>query len=109
MTGSERRDALYPYGPPVTPEGVFIVALMDITNSGLESDDVGYTCSFRVEDSIGRRFDMAELELQSAAQDEYGRDGVYDTIQPGFTSPMVFVFDVLPESTGLFLVSDCPW
>ena len=30
-------------------------------------------------------------------------------IQPGFTVPMVFVFDVLPESQVLHLVAVHPW
>ena len=97
------------YRGPVYPGGIFVVALMSVTNHGLESDEVGRHSSFKVEDSVGRKFDIAELEVLWAAEDEYDRESVYEPIQPGFTKPLVFVFDVLPESAGLHLVSLSPW
>jgi hypothetical protein len=110
VTFSEYQTVLTPdYGDPVTPQGIFVVILMDVTNHGLESGSVGMFSSFRLQDSQNRKFDMADLEAQWAAQDMYDRDGVYEDIQPGFTVPRVFVFDVLPSSTGLHLVSDSPW
>ncbi len=107
---SERRDELVDQtSGPVYPYGVFVVAVMDVTNTGLQSDEVGRYGSFRVRDSAGRQFDIAELEVLWAAQDEYGYDGVYEAIQPGFTRRLVFAFDVLSISEDLHLVSLSPW
>jgi hypothetical protein len=110
VTFSEYRSVLYPdYGDPVYPGGIFVVALMDVTNYGLVSGEVSRYSSFRVQDSVGRQFDMADLEVLWAAEDEYDRESVYESIQPGFTEPLVFVFDVLPASEGLHLISLSPW
>jgi hypothetical protein len=110
VTASEYQPELYPdYGDPVAAHGIFVVVLVDVTNRGLESDDVGMYSSFRLEDSVGREFDMSDLEVLWAAEDMYGRASVYEPIQPGFTEPLVFVFDVLPASQGLHLLSESPW
>jgi hypothetical protein len=110
VTFSEYRTVLVDdYSGPVYPDGIFVVALMDVTNHGLVSDDVGRYGSFKVKDSTGRQFDIAELEVLWAAEDEYDRESLYEPIQPGFTKPLVFVFDVLPESQELHLVSLAPW
>jgi len=107
---SEYRDVLVDdYQGHVYPYGIFVVTVMDITNFGLESDEVGLYSSFRVMDSVGRQFDLADVQVQLAAEDEYGYDIVYEAIQPGFTRRLVFVFDVLPASEDLHLVSLSPW
>lgn len=97
------------YGDPIYPQGVFLVVFMDVTNHGLESDDVGYYSSFRIADSTNRKFDLAILDAQIAAEDQFGFSSVYTTIQPGFTTASVFVFDVLPTSEGFKLVSLSTW
>jgi hypothetical protein len=110
VTESLYRSVVYPdSGDPEYADGIFVVALMDVTNHGLESDEVGLHNSFKVEDSVGRKFDLAKLEVQLAAAEEYERESVYEPIQPGFTKSLVFVFDVLPQSQGLHLVSLSPW
>lgn len=109
VTDSEWRSVLYPdSGDPIYAKGIFVVALVDVTNRGLESGEVGRH-GFRVQDSVGRKFDMAELEVLWAAEDMYDRESVYTPIQPGFTESLIFVFDVLPESESLHLVSRDPW
>ena len=103
---SDCRSRLVPDGgDPVYPDGVFVVAVLDVTNEGLESGEVGRS-SLMVRDSVGRKFDMASLEALWAAEDEYDLDSVYTAIQPGFTDQLVFVFDVLPESRDLHLWSN---
>ncbi len=110
VVSSEYRTVLVEdYSGPVYPYGIFVVAVMDIANVGLVGDQVGLYDSFRVKDSVGRQFDIAELEVLWAAEDEYNLESVYETIQPGFTRRLVFVFDVLPASEGLHLISLSPW
>lgn len=41
------------FGTPQYPQGIFLVAIMDVTNHGLVSGEVGYYSSFRVQDSLG--------------------------------------------------------
>lgn len=98
-----------PTPTPVTAGGTFVVALLDVTNAGTQSASVA-SDAFRLRDSAGRLFDMAGYTVQSAAGREYGRKTViFDSIQPGFTERMVFVFDVLPTSSGFSLVAQRPW
>lgn len=107
---SEYRDVLIDdYDGPVYPDGVFVVAVMDVTNHGLESDEVGRYNSFKLRDSVGRQFDIAELDVLFAAQDEYDYDSVYTAIQPSLTKRLVFAFDVFPGSEDLYLISLSPW
>lgn len=110
VTSSGYRTSLYDsfWNKVYHPGGIFVVVIMNVTNHGTRSDEVGYYC-FAVRDSASRTFDLAEIDVQFAAEDEYNRDGVYTTIQPGFTRSQVFVFDVLPQSQGLHLVSLDPW
>jgi len=105
VTGSDDCGVLYDRGEAVEPEGIYAVALVNVTNHGLRSDEVGRHNSLWVQDDAGRLFDLARLDVHQAAEDTYGRKSLYYAIQPGFTVPMVFVFDVLPESRGLHLVS----
>lgn len=110
VVDSEFQQVLTPdYGSPVTPQGKFLVVVMDITNNGLQSDSVGIYSSFYAKDSDERQFDLAELTVQWAAEDQYDLDGVYTDIQPGFTARMVFAFDVIPSSQIFTLVSLSPW
>lgn len=109
IVGGYRTPYLQDYGgKPTEAKGTFLVLFMDVRNAGLESSSVTHL-AFRAQDSAGRLFDMAELQPQSAAQQQHNRQGVYDDIQPGFTAYCVFVFDVLPESTAFHLVSRSPW
>jgi hypothetical protein len=100
---------LYNYSTPYYPQGTFVVVLMDVTNHGLRSDEVGQHNSFKVQDNVGRVFDLASLKVHQAAEYTYQRESLYYPVQPGFTLPMVFVFDVLPQSEGLRLVAVEPW
>jgi len=110
VVNSEFQQSLTPnYGSPVMPLGKFLVVVMDVTNNGLESDSAGRYSAFAVKDSEERQFDMAELTVQWAAEDQYDLEGVYTDIQPGFTIRHVFVFDVLPNSQIFTLVSLSSW
>lgn len=86
------------WGDVVYPEGVFIVLLMDVQNCGIKSAFVSRYDTFWMRSGDGPFFDMAPLETQWAAEYEYGRIGVYETLQPQFIYQMVFVFDVPPEN-----------
>ena len=87
----------------VSAKGKFLVVFATIKNLGLESDYVsGY--DFVIQDSTTRQFDMAELEVQWAAEDQYGLTGVYEEIQSSFSKDQVFVFDISPISNGLYFV-----
>jgi hypothetical protein len=92
---------------PIYPIQVFVVAIVDVENLSFASDSVS-RYDLRVRDSIGRLFDMAELEAQWAAEDQYGRTGVYEDIQPNFIENQVYAFDVALDSHGLELVADSP-
>lgn len=91
------------------PQDTFVVVLIDVTNHGLRSDKVGQHNSFKVEDSAGRVFDLASLNVHQAAEYTYQRESLYYAIQPGFTVPLAFVFDVLPQLEELRLVAVEPW
>ena len=91
----------------VTAKGVFLVVFATVQNLGLESDYIS-RYDFVVQDSSTRQFDMAELSAQWAAEDQFGRTGVYRDIQPSFTEDQVYVFDILPESSGLYFVPTNP-
>ncbi|MCJ7550025.1 MAG: hypothetical protein MUQ30_10125, partial [Anaerolineae bacterium] len=54
------------------------------------------------QDGNGRVFG---LDVHQAAEDTYGRRSLAHPIQLGLTSPMVFVFDVLPDAEHLRLVA----
>lgn len=110
VTASEKRTVLFTdAGQAVYPYGVFVIALMDMTNYGLESDLITLTDSIKLQDGAGHKFDMAEAAIQQAAADTFDRPSAPFRIQPGFTVPMVFVFDALPGATGLHLVAVQPW
>jgi hypothetical protein len=88
-------------------KGIFLVTLVTVKNMGLES---GYVSRFDffIQDDLTRQFDMASLEVQWAAEDQYGRTGVYEDIQPSFTEDQVYVFDIYPTSSGLLFVPTDP-
>ena len=109
VTSSEVCTILYDHDTPYYPQGTFAVVLMDVTNHGLRSDEVGQHNSFKAQDSVGRIFDLASLNVHQAAEYTYQRESLYYPIQPGFTVPLVFVFDVLPQSEGLRLVAVEGW
>ncbi len=109
VTCSENCAVLYNYSTPYYPQGTFVVVLMDVTNHGLRSDEVGQHNSFKAQDSLGRMFDLTSLNVHQAAEYTYQRESLYYPIQPGFTVPLVFVFDVSPQSEGLQLVAVEPW
>lgn len=91
----------------VTAKGVFLVVFATVQNLGLESDYIS-RYDFVAQDSSTRQFDMADLNAQWAAEDQFGRTGVYHRIQPSFTEDQVYVFDILPESSGLYFVPTNP-
>lgn len=109
VTCSENCAVLYNYSTPYYPQGTFVVVLMDVTNHGLRSDEVGQHNSFKAQDSTGRVYDLASLNIHQAAEYTYQCESLYYAIQPGFTVPLVFVFDVSPQSEGLRLVAVEPW
>lgn len=64
------------YSTPYCPQGTFVVVLMDVTNHGLRSDEVGQHNSFKVQDSAGRIFDLAGLNVHQAAEYTYQRESL---------------------------------
>lgn len=86
------------------PQGAqFAVVLMSVTNIGAEPAAVG-SLSFRLRDADGRVFTLDYPELisaQFAAEEYFERAGLYDTVMPGITLDMVFVFLVPTGATGL--------
>lgn len=108
VLGSEYRDILTADGgDSYHPEGVFLVAILAVEHGGSEPVEVGGD-NLRVRDDQGRTFNQVGIFVQMAAEDEYGYEGRYDPIQPGYTKHLVFVFDVLRTSQGLYLVGDIP-
>jgi len=107
-TGSTRRTSMTDYwDDTVYPNGVFIVLFMDVVNCDMQSAHVSRIDTFWMRDGNGPSFDMAPLEAQWAAEYEYSRIGVYETLQPQFTYKMVFVFDVPPA--GSYDLWYIPW
>jgi hypothetical protein len=95
----------------VTPPtgGQFAVVLMRVTNMGNEGASVG-SFSFRLRDGQGRLFTMDFSEAWSAdwaAEAYFDRHGLYETVMPGITLDMVFVFLVPEDTTGL-VAERCP-
>jgi len=104
ITGAERVDHLEGDSGSVYPSQIFVIALTSVENLGYVSDNVS-RYDLKVRDSIGRQFDMADLEAQWAAEDQYDRTGVYYDIQPGFVEDQVYAFDVGLDSEGLELIA----
>jgi hypothetical protein len=105
ITGAEKVYHLQGDSGTIYPNQVFVIAFVDVENLGYVS---GYVSTFdlQIRDSVGRLFDMADLEVQWAAQDQYGLTGVYEDIQPSFFEQQVYAFDVALDSQGLELVAD---
>ena len=103
ITGAEKVDYLIDDTTYVYPGQVFLVVFVDVKNLDYVSDYVG-GYDLRIKDSAGRFFDLAELEVQWAAEDQYSLSGVYQDIQPSFVEKQVYVFDIALDSVGLELV-----
>ena len=88
-------------------KGMFLVIFATMKNISLEFDNVS-RYDFVIQDLVTRQYDMAPLEVQWAAEDQYNRTGVYETIQPSFTEDQVYVFDILSTASGLFFVPTDP-
>ncbi len=76
---------------------------MTVHMFGSSPDDVGIY-SFRLRDAVARIFTMDfpdETTAQLTAESYYARQGTYDTVQPGITAQMVFVFLVPSDVSGL--------
>jgi hypothetical protein len=86
-----------------TAKGKFVVVFMTVTNPGTEASKASND-SFRLRDSQGRFFDLADLLVMWAAQGHYGKKSYFTDIQPGLSEDSVFVFDVAPDSTDYMLV-----
>jgi hypothetical protein len=95
----------------VTPPtgGQFAVVLVTVTNIGNEGASVG-SFSFRLRDGQARLFTMDFSEAWSAdwaAEAYFDRQGLYETVMPGITLDMVFVF-LVPEGTTGLVAERCP-
>jgi len=108
VRGSEWRTVLYDDGQPIEADGTFVTALLDVTNLGSRSDEVGQHTSLKLQDGSGRIYDLASVAVHQAAEDLYGRESLYYPIQPGITVPLVLVFDVAPSAQDLRLVPAMP-
>jgi hypothetical protein len=102
--------ATIPNSTVTAPNGSkFAVVLMTVHNFSLNPEYVG-GFSFGLQDNQQRLFSFdfdEQFEAQNAAETYYGREGLYDTIQPGLTVDMVFVFLVPNDAQGLTPVR-CP-
>jgi hypothetical protein len=105
ITGADRVDHLEGDSGTIYPIRVFVIAIVDVENLGFKSDSVS-RYDLKLRDSIGRLFDMASLDAQWAAEDQYNKTGVYTDIQPNFIENQVYAFDVALDSQGLELVAD---
>jgi hypothetical protein len=86
-----------------TATGKFVVVFMDPENRGLRSEKV-YEGHLKLRDQKGRFFDLAGHNVvQNAARQYFQRWSTFDSIQPGMTKPMVFVFDVARDAAGYCL------
>lgn len=90
--------------PVQAPQGAtFAVLFMTVTNFGSQGAHV-WSFSFRLRDSQSRVFTMdypESMEASLAAKYAFGRVGLYETIMPGITLDMVFVFLVPLDASGL--------
>jgi hypothetical protein len=91
----------------INAKGIFLVTLVTVKNTGTVSEYIS-RYDFIIQDNLTRQFDMASLEAQWAAEDQYERTGVYKTIQPSFSETQVYVFDISPSSVGLLFVPTEP-
>lgn len=83
-------------GSPPSAWGTFAIVFMAVKNVGLTSSYVG-SYDLRVRDSQGRLFDMADTAVQLAAQSQFSKAGVYDTVWVSFAKDMVFVFEIATD------------
>jgi hypothetical protein len=91
------------------PGATFAVVFISVANFGNVPDDVGIF-SFRLRDNQSHVFTMDfpdELIAQFNAEDHFGRDGLYETIQPGLSRNLAVVFLVPSGVVGL-AAERCP-
>jgi hypothetical protein len=97
------------FAPVQAPQGAtFAVVFMTVTNFGNEGADVSIF-SFTLRDSRGRVFTMdypESMEASLTAEYTFGRGGLGDTIMPGITLDLVFVFLVPLDASG-FIAERC--
>jgi hypothetical protein len=98
------------YDAVTAPAGTdYAVIQFSSSNFGYHPGYIG-SYSFRLRDSLNRLFtiDFAnDLTVNSTAQSYHSRRGLYDTIQPGLTDLMVFVF-LVPDGTVGLSAESCP-
>jgi hypothetical protein len=93
---------------PVNAFAKFAVVLLRVRNNGFEPNAVLPTdLIFR--DPSGRTGTISVASAQHAAQDQYGRPGLYQVIEPSFFLELVIVWDVDIEVTSGGVVPGFPY
>ena len=88
----------------------FVVFLLNVENLAAEKSEVT-SSSFRMRDDLGRSFTLTDWPQWSTAhltaKSFYGLNGLFDSVQPGMTELMVFVFWTPLNISGVYL-ERCP-
>jgi hypothetical protein len=91
-----------PVLPPgaLTTDGVFVIAELSVTNVGRTSVSLG---NFILIDDEGRQFELS-AEATALAARRLGRQPATTLIRPGFTVPLVLVWEAPATARGLLMV-----
>lgn len=99
------------WAPMSAPQGTqFVIVFMDVSNFGLMEMTAG-SQSLRLVDDLLRVYTSAGWNEWSTAMNTarsfYGRTSLEETIQPGTTASMLFVFRT-PQNASGFAIERCP-
>jgi outer membrane protein assembly factor BamB len=104
VTGFEITPVVSAPSGTLTADGTFLVVFLDVTNEGPEPDFISDSLvGLFAEDASRRRFDLFPGPQQWVAREAYRRVPELELVEPGATVPMLFVFDVQPDSADVRL------
>lgn len=110
VVGSEWRTQLGTPSQVYYPQGVYVVAFLDVFDPVAIPAAVDGAKSLRLRDSAGRSFGLpTDAAIWQAAETAYGLPGPGYVVAPLTTVRQVVVFDVLRESVGLSLDAIPPY
>jgi hypothetical protein len=98
VTKVERLQEATREGKTIKPDGVWIVVVYDITNTG---DKPGGLTTFNLQDSEGRVYESSDFDLEVALGSKYKNEL---SINPGQSGSGFKVFEVVKEASGFRLV-----